>query len=154
MNTLPSDFARLETKSPFISHVGPLYIKHVEDQAVIGLLIEKVHCNTGGRLHGAMVCAIADIALGQNVARAFHKRGAFENSDGSPANGTSMVTVSLSTDFAGTASIGDWVEAHADVQRASKRTAFANTYLIHRGERIARVSGVYQLITISAHQSN
>jgi len=58
-----------------------------------------------------------------------------------------MVTVNMSIDFAGTAAAGDWIEVSVDIQRAGKRMAFANAYLERRGERIARVSGVYQVIT-------
>ena len=94
-----------------------------------------------------MVCAVADIALGQNVGRLFAENGAFEDSEGVLLPGVGMATVSMSTDFAGTARVGHWVEAHVDVQRAGKRMAFANAYLVRGEERIARVSGVYQIIT-------
>ena len=52
----------------------------------------------------------------------------------------------MSTDFAGTARIGDWIEAHVDVQRVGKQMAFANAYLVCDGQRIARISGVYKII--------
>lgn len=144
---IPHGFSVLETQSPFIRNVGPLYVRFGDERADIGLLIEEVHCNSRGRLHGAMVCAVADIALGQNVARAFAELGAFEREDGEPIPGVGMATVSMSTDFSGTARVGDWIEVHVDVSRAGKRTAFANAYLVHKDERIARVSGVYQVIS-------
>ena len=144
---IPDEFELLETSSPFIAHVGPLYRRTTDDQTTLGLLIENSHCNSRGRLHGAMVCALADIALGQNVARAFADNGAFVDARGAAIPGVGMATVNLSTDFAGTARVGDWVEVHVDVQRAGKRMAFANAYLVQGTERIARVSGVYQVIT-------
>ena len=94
-----------------------------------------------------MVCAVADIALGQNVFLALTKNGAFENIQGSDAPGPTITTVSMSTDFAGSARIGDWIEAHVDVQRAGKQMAFANAYLVCNGQRIARISGVYKIIS-------
>jgi len=147
MANIPDGFEVLETTSPFIVNVGPLYRNVSNSQTLLGLLVEEKHCNSRGRLHGAMVCAVADIALGQNVGRAFAENGAFEDSDGAVLPGVGMATVSMSTDFAGTARVGDWVEVHVDVQRASTRTAFANAYLVKGEERIARVSGVYQIIT-------
>jgi len=147
MDSIPDDFEVLQTTSPFIVNVGPLYRQVADDQTRLGLLVEEKHCNSRGRLHGAMVCAIADIALGQNVGRAFVENGAFEDSDGALLPGVGMATVSMSTDFAGTARVGDWVEVHVDLQRASTRTAFANAYLVKGEYRIARVSGVYQIIT-------
>ena len=147
MDNIPRGFEPIETTSPFILNVGPLYRKTTENQIFLGLLIEEQHCNSRGRLHGAMVCAVADIALGQNVGRLFAEYGAFEDSEGALLPGVGMATVSMSTDFAGTARVGDWVEAHVDVQRTGKRMAFANAYLVRGEERIARVSGVYQIIT-------
>ena len=147
MDIVPEGFAPLETESPFIANVGPLYIRATEEHAHLGLLIEEHHCNSRGRLHGAMVAALADIALGQNVARAFAINGVFHDSQGAPIPGVGMVTVNMSIDFAGTAAAGDWIEVSVDIQRAGKRMAFANAYLERRGERIARVSGVYQVIT-------
>jgi hypothetical protein len=39
---------------------------------------------------------------------------------------TSLSTANLSLDFAGTARIGDWLEAHVDVQKMGRRLAFAH----------------------------
>jgi len=147
MDDLPPGFEPLETTSPFILHVGPLYRRISDAQTLLGLSVAENHCNSRGRLHGAMVCAVADIALGQNVGREFAEIGAFDGADGNILPGVGMATVSMSTDFAGTARVGDWVTVRVDVQRVSKRTAFANAYLVRGEERIARVSGVYQVIT-------
>ena len=146
MDKIAVGFEPLETTSPFILNVGPLYRQITEDQTLLGLLIEEKHCNSRGRLHGAMVCAVADIALGQNVGRLFAENGAFEDADGALLPGVGMATVSMSTDFAGTARVGDCVDVLVDVQRAGKRMAFANAYLCRGEERIARFSGVYQII--------
>jgi acyl-coenzyme A thioesterase PaaI-like protein len=56
------------------------------------------------------------------------------------------VTASLSTDFAGNAREGDWLEAHTDVMRAGRRVVFVNCF-VHRGEeRIARGSGTFVVV--------
>ena len=143
MQSVPADFAPLETSSPFITYIGPLYVRVLDDRIDLGLLIKEIHCNRGGRLHGAMVTAIADIALGQNVGRALAANGAFDNLNG---NTSPMATVNMTTDFVGSAKIGDWVETRVDVQRAGRTMAFANAYLVCEGERIARTSGIYKVI--------
>jgi len=143
MAEVPSDFQLFETGSPFNALVGPYYWKRIENEVIFGLLIEKQHCNTSGRLHGAMICAVADIALGHNVWLALAAQGATRVEG---ANGAVMSTVSLSTDFTGTAREGDWVEIHADVHKTGKSLVFANAYMIADDSRIARVSGVYKII--------
>ena len=49
----------------------------------------------------------------------------------------------MSADFAGSARIGDWLEAHVDILKVGGRMAFANAELVVGTERIARVSGVF-----------
>lgn len=146
MQSIPTDFDPLDTSSPFINQVGPLYSRVKKDRIDLGLLVEEIHCNRSGNLHGAMVCAIADIALGQNVGLALATNGAFENVKDNGSPGAPIATVSMSTDFAGSAKVGDWVETHVEVQRAGRSMAFANAYLVCNGERIARTSGVYKVI--------
>jgi len=49
----------------------------------------------------------------------------------------------LRADIAGSAKLGDWIEARVDIQKIGRTLAFANAYL-HVGEaRSARVSGVF-----------
>ena len=54
-----------------------------------------------------------------------------------------LITVSVSTDFAGSARLGDWVEARGDVQRVGGRMAFANAYLHVSDRRVTRASAVF-----------
>ena len=39
--------------------------------------------------------------------------------------------------------IGDWIEAHVDIQKSGSRLAFANAYLVVGSERILRASAVF-----------
>ena len=71
-----------------------------------------------------------DIALGY--------RAAF--SQDPPA---ALTTASLSADFAGSPTVGDWVEAHVDVQKVGSRLAFANAFLVVNGERLVRANAVF-----------
>ena len=54
-----------------------------------------------------------------------------------------LLAASVTTDFAGSARIGDWVEAHVDVHKIGGRLAFANCYLVCNGERIVHASAVF-----------
>jgi acyl-coenzyme A thioesterase 13 len=98
--------------------------------------VQEKHTNARGTLHGGVLASIADIALGYGLA----------TSTNPP---TSMVTASLSVDFAGSARSGDWIETSLDIQKIGSRMAFANVYFTLRGERIARASGVFLVLTKS-----
>jgi acyl-coenzyme A thioesterase PaaI-like protein len=130
MTDAPEGFAPLFRTSPFLDAVGPFYYRRDGERLVIGLRIVAKHANARGVAHGGLLMTLADIALGYNTAYR-------ENPPGS------WVTANLSGDFAGTAKLGDWVEAHVDVQKSGKRLAFANAYLIVRDERILRASAVF-----------
>jgi acyl-coenzyme A thioesterase 13 len=127
----PPGFEPLFRTSPFLDTVGPLFCRRdAERGLVIGLRIAEKHANARGVAHGGLLLTLADIALGY--------RTAF--SQDPPAG---LITASLTADFAGAAKIGDWVEAHVDVQKLGGRLAFANAFLTVDGERIVRASAVF-----------
>ncbi len=144
----PAGFAPLQTRSPFNRNVGPYFAKAVgDDRLLIGLRVAEQHCNTAGYLHGGMVCAIADVALGHNIGLALARQAGVAAPAarmGAPA--APIATVSMSTDFAGSAQRGDWVEVSVDVQKVSGSLAFANAYLTVGEQRIARVSAVFRIL--------
>ena len=73
---------------------------------------------------------LLDVALGY--------RAAF--SQDPPA---ALTTASVCADFAGAPKVGDWVEAHVDVQKVGSRLGFANAFLVVNGERLVRASAVF-----------
>lgn len=127
---IPPGFEPLFRRSGFTDAIGPLYHRKDNETLVVAVRILDKHCNARGLAHGGLLLTLADIALGYSLA--------FREDP--PA---SLVTASLSADFAGSARLGDWVEAHVDVQKSGRRLAFANAYLVVAGERILRASAVF-----------
>jgi len=128
--TPPADFRPLFRTSPVSELIGPIYCRGDGRDLVLGLRVESKHCNARGTVHGGILATLADTALGYTMAF-------------STTPPMSLVTASLTLDFAGTAKIGDWLEAHVDVQKAGKRLAFANCYLLNDKLRIVRSSAVF-----------
>ena len=56
---------------------------------------------------------------------------------------TGLITANLTLDYAGTASIGDWLETGVDFQKQGSRLAFGNGFITVAGERIVRASAVF-----------
>jgi uncharacterized protein (TIGR00369 family) len=134
---IPEGFKALESGiSPFISSLGPLYVRGEGGAAVIAMRIERKHMNTRGVAHGGVLMALADSALGIVLRM-------------SQANPGPMVTVSLTADFVDAARVGDWVEVRVDVQKVGKRLAFANCQLWVGEKRILRASGVFSRVAPS-----
>lgn len=127
---IPPEFRPLFRKSPVLDLIGPLYCRGEGVDLVIGLRVEAKHCNARGTVHGGILATLADVALGYTMA--------FSSTP--PAN---LITANLTLDFAGTAKIGDWLEARVDVQKRGSRLSFANCYITVDEQRIVRASAVF-----------
>ncbi len=130
---IPEGFQPLDRGGPFLRLLGPLYHRREAGGIVIALRIEERHLNTRGIAHGGMLVTLADSALGIALS--------MSRSPPQP-----MVTVSLTTDFADVARLGDWLEARVDIQKVGSHMAFANCYLSIGERRILRASGVFALV--------
>ena len=112
----PEGFKPLFRTSPFLDHNGPFFSKRRRD-FVVGLRIRPEHANARGGAHGGLLMTLCDIALGYRTTR-------------SQTPAPLLTTASVTTDFAGGAKVGDWVEAHVDVHKVGGRLAFPNRYLL------------------------
>jgi acyl-coenzyme A thioesterase 13 len=132
MQPVPVGFRPIERASPFIDLIGPLYERRRDATVSLGLRIEGKHANRRGICHGGVLATLADVALGYSM--------------GVTTGGkSSLVTASLTIDYAGSAKVGDWVEARVEVQRVGSRLGFANCYLLAGEQRIVRASAIFAL---------
>ena len=127
----PPGFEPLFRSSPFLDHLGPFFMRKEPDGAfVVGLRILPQHANGRGGAHGGLLMTLCDIALGYRTTSSTRPH-------------PMLTTASITTDFAGAAKVGDWIEAHVDVHKVGTRLAFANCYIMRNGERIVHASGVF-----------
>src|ERR1700753_3207692 len=92
MNALdiPEGFAPHFRKSPLTDPWEPLYSKRTDKAVVIGLRLAKPHTNARGLIHGGLIAALADNAMGLSCGQQL-------------GGTTSLVTIGLSVDFVGSA---------------------------------------------------
>ena len=134
---VPAGFVPLFRTSPFLDAVGPFYGREEGDGLILGVRVAERHTNARGAAHGGLLVTMADVALGYNASYV----GVEKRAGATPT--ALLTTANLSVDFAGSARLGDWVEARVDVQRVGRRLAFANAYLSVGERRIARASAVF-----------
>jgi uncharacterized protein (TIGR00369 family) len=127
---IPEGFAPVARTSPLAELLGPIYSKGAGYGLSLALRAERKHSNMRGIVHGGVLAALADMALGYTLAFATDPP-------------TGLVTASLTIDYAGAAKIGDWMHTRTDVQRQGGRLAFANCYIYVGEQRIVRASGVF-----------
>src|ERR1700742_4659062 len=96
MPDIPEGFEPHFRKSPLTDPWEPLYSKQTDTAVIIGLRLATPHTNSRGLIHGGLIAALADNAMGLSCGRQTGWK-------------LSMVTIGLSVDFIGSASIGQWL---------------------------------------------
>ena len=99
---VPEGFEPHLRVSPLTEPWKPLYAKKTDRAVIIGLRLARPHTNGRGLVHGGLIAALADNAMGYSCAQVTNWT-------------TSLVTVSLSIDFVGSAEIGQWCSIESDV---------------------------------------
>jgi uncharacterized protein (TIGR00369 family) len=130
---VPEGFEPHFRKSPLTDPWEPLYSKRTERAVIMGLRLAKPHTNARGLIHGGLIAALADNAMGYSCAQATGWR-------------TSFVTISLSIDFIGSAGTGQWLSVESDVIRTGSTICFAQSLIKADDVVIARANGTFRVV--------
>ena len=130
---IPEGFEPLSRKSPLTEPWEPLYSKRTDRAVIIGLRLARPHTNGRGLIHGGLITALADNAMGYSCAQA-------------TGWSTSFVTISLSVDFVGSAEIGQWCSIESDVIKTGSTICFAQCLVKADDAVIARASGTFRVV--------
>ena len=133
----PAGFAPHFRKSRLTDPWEPLFSRVLADRVIIGLYVRESHTNSRGMLHGGLIAALADNAMGLSCVQVLTGEGR------KPAGG--LVTVSMATDFIGAAKLGQWVEVDTQYVKAGKTLCFAQSFVTADGEVIARADARFKV---------
>lgn len=134
----PPGFSPHFRKSPVTEPWEPIFSKREPGKVVLGLHIREAHCNGRGMLHGGLIAALADNAMGLSCVEVLTAAGR------KPEGG--LVTVSLSTDFIGAAKLGQWVAFDTSYVKTGRTLCFAQAFVTADGEVIARADARFRLL--------
>src|SRR5947208_12595029 len=115
---IPPGFEPHFRQSPLTDPWEPLYSKRTDKAVIIGLRLAKPHTNARGLIHGGLIAALADNAMGYSCAQAM---GWNKNN--------SLLTISLAVDFIGTAQVGQWLAIEPEVIRTGSTICFAQSLI-------------------------
>lgn len=132
-DSIPEGFAPHSRKSGLTDPWEPLYSRNTGEAIRIGLRAGPAHANSRGFVHGALITALADNAMGLSC--------------GLSLTGISgLVTVGLSLDFLSTARLGQWLEIRPTVLRTGKTLSFC-TATIYADETVcARANATFRAL--------
>lgn len=130
MSDIPEAFAPHFRKSPVTEPWEPLYSRWTEDGLTLGFRAGAAHCNARGLVHGGVIAALADNAMGLSYARA--------------VQGAGVVTVSLSLDYLDSGKAGDWIEIRCRLLKAGRSMGFVQALAHAEDQPIARASATFR----------
>ncbi|MBJ6128091.1 PaaI family thioesterase [Microvirga splendida] len=112
--------------------VGPLW-QHGEGESLrFGFVAEEKHLNRRGVVHGGMLMAFADQALGLT---------AREVNGGLP-----QATIQLDTQFIAPVGVGEFVEVAAQVVRRTRSILFMRGTLVVGERAVASAQGIWKVL--------
>lgn len=117
---------------PFIVANGPLLHRRDGKQFLLGMRVEKRHCNPLDVCHGGMLMSFVDMAMPMGV---IYQEDIHHF----------MPTISLTTDFLAPVPLGAWLEARTDVLRVTRSVVFAQCVVMADEVLAVRASGVFKL---------
>ncbi|WP_334397940.1 PaaI family thioesterase [Bradyrhizobium sp. AZCC 2289] len=130
---VPDGFEPHFRKSPLTDPWEPLYSKRTDKAVIIGLRLARPHTNGRGLIHGGLIAALADNAMGHSCG---HRMG----------GASSLVTISLAVDFIGTAQVGQWLAVETDVIKTGSTICFAQSLIKADDVVIARANGTFRVV--------
>ena len=130
---IPEGFEPHFRKSPLTEPWEPLYQKKTERAVIIGLRLARPHTNGRGLIHGGLIAALADNAMGYSCGQATGWT-------------TSFVTISLAVDFVGSANVGQWLAIESDVIKTGSTICFAQSLIKADDVVIARANATFRVV--------
>jgi uncharacterized protein (TIGR00369 family) len=115
-----------------IALVGPLWQRGEGEDIAFGFIAEEKHLNRRNVVHGGMLMAFADQALGLT---------AREANEALP-----QATIQLDTQFIAPVAVGEFVETKAQVVRRTRSVLFMRGTLTVEGRIVASVSGIWKVL--------
>ena len=130
---VPEGFEPQTRHSPLTDPWEPIYSRQTPDALILGLRLATPHTNARGFVHGGLIAALTDKAMGHSCG--YRMRGA-----------VSLVTVSMGIDFVSSAQIGQWLTVETDVIKTGSTICFAQCFVKADGAVIARANATFRVV--------
>jgi uncharacterized protein (TIGR00369 family) len=132
-DNIPAGFRKHTRRSGLTDPWEPLYACTSEQGFTLGLHASDAHVNSRGFVHGGLISALADNAMGLSCGMQM-------------AEVVGLVTINLNVDFLGVAHHGDWIEIRAVPVRTGKSICFAEARVLANGQLCATAKGIFRTL--------
>ncbi|MDJ0920395.1 MAG: PaaI family thioesterase [Henriciella sp.] len=135
---VPDGFERHFRRSAVTDPWEPLYSRKTDTSLQMGLVLAEAHCNSRGLVHGGVIAALSDNAMGLTCVGAL-MAGGRDASKG-------LVTVSLGVDYFGSAKLGQWLQIDPEPVKTGGSICFARA-LIHADDTpVAMANATFKIL--------
>ena len=128
---IPPGFKEIDVAG-FAEANGPWFEKLEGGRLIRGFMPEKRHANSLGIVHGGMLAAFLDSAMGTAVFHTLDRRA---------------VTLRLTLDFLGPGRIGDWLQAEGEVVSHDEHVAQVRGRLYGPRHEVLAGLGAFALLS-------
>jgi uncharacterized protein (TIGR00369 family) len=112
--------------------VGPIWRRSEGERLRFGFVVVPKHLNRAGNLHGGMLMTLADQAMALMARQATgSKRHA---------------TIELNIQFVDAVRLGEFVEAHPEVVRATRSVVFMQAKMFVRDRIVVTTNGIWKIL--------
>lgn len=146
--TPPEGFVPHFRTSPLTAPWEPILSRVEADAVRIGLVLREAHCNGRMLVHGGLLAALSDNAMGLSCARVLgvlEAPGVESRPTDEAGRPRGLLTVSLGVDYVATGRPGQWLEIAPRVIRAGRGMAFADALVMVDGAIAARASATFRV---------
>lgn len=134
----PDGFLPHDRKSAVTNPWEPLFSRRTPGVVEIGVWLSPAHCNAREFVHGGVIAALSDAAMGYSCGA----RLLAEQTQKPP----SLVTMNLTVDFVATARVGSWLQVTPRVLKAGRSIGFVDALVTADG-LVARASAVFRVLS-------
>ncbi|MEL6727995.1 MAG: PaaI family thioesterase [Pseudomonadota bacterium] len=135
---VPDGYERHFRRSGLTDPWEPLYSRKLDDRIQIGLVLAEPHCNSRGLVHGGLIAALSDNAMGLSCIVALDNAGRDA--------GKGLVTVSLGTDYLGSAKLGEWLEIDPEPVKVGGSICFARAIIRGNDRPVAMANATFKIL--------
>lgn len=129
----PVGFEPLPMGTGFNQYLGPIYGKVIDGKLRLGMRVGRRHINPHDTCHGGILASFADMQVYVSQQQEPDLRY------------TLMPTISMSLDYLAPVVLGDWLESHTRLLRATKATLFQQTIATVGDRPVFRSSCIYRI---------
>lgn len=112
--------------------VGPIWHRHDGGKHRFAFVVAPKHLNRAGNLHGGMLMTLADQSMAMTARAA--------------TNVKRHATIELNTQFIGGVRLGDFVEAHPEVVRATRSVVFMAVKMFVGDRVVVTANGIWKIL--------